>query len=80
MNEPVRILLDPETGERYRVRIAPRELTGGLGVNPAVYSVVFETEAGQWVGAYPVFSLFRLPAAAEWELKVMLERVRRRRA
>ena len=77
MSESIRIFLDPNTGERYTVRLAPREMAGGLGVNPAVHSVVFETEAGQWVGAYPVFPLFRLQAAAEWELKVMLERARR---
>ena len=73
MNEPVRTLLDPGTGERYTVRLTPRERTSGRGVNPAVNLLVFGTEAGEWVGALPVFSPFRLHATAERDLNVMLE-------
>ena len=69
----MRHFVDPDTGERYTVRVTPRECTRGRGVNPAVNSLVFETEAGEWVGALPVFSPFRLHATAERDLNVMLE-------
>ena len=78
MSEPVRLFLDPETGERYTVRLAPRERWSGRGVNPAVISLVFETEAGEWIGELPVFAPFRLQATAERDLQVMLQRAKRR--
>ena len=78
MSEPVRIFLDPDTGERYTARLAPRERTSGRGVNPAVSSLVFETETGEWAGDVPVFAPFRLQATAERDLKEMLERAKRR--
>ena len=78
MSEPVRHFVDPDTGERYTVRQTPRERTSGRGVNPAVSSPVFETEAGEWVGELPVFAPFRLQATAERDLKVMLERATQR--
>ena len=78
MNEFLRLFLDPQTGERYTVRLAPREMTGTRGINPSLSSLVFETEAGAWVGAIPVFSTFRLQATMERDLKVMLERAKQR--
>ena len=78
MNQPVRILFDPETGERYQVRIAPRELTGSQGVSPMLNSLVFETEAGAWVGLVPVSSPVKLEDLSEQQLRKMLGRARRR--
>ena len=78
MNEPVRILLDPETGIRYQVRIAPRELTGSQGISPMLNSLVFETEAGAWVGLVPVSSPVKLEDLSERELRKMLGRARRK--
>ena len=78
MRDPVRLFLDSETGERYRVRIAPRELTGMRGINPVLNSVVFETESGVWVGTAPVSMPVTLHNLSEQELKTMLARARRR--
>ena len=81
MNDDLRILLDPADGERYRVRIAPRELTGGRGgrgVNPILNSLVFETEAGAWIGTVPVSSPVALQDLSDGELREMLRRARRR--
>ena len=79
MSEPLRILRDPGTGERYRVRIAPRELTGRRGINPLLNSVVFETEMGGWVGTAPVSTPVTLEDLSEGELRKMPGRARRRK-
>ena len=76
VSEPVRILFDPESGERYQVRLTPHELPAGGGVTPAVNSVVFETETGEWIGAVPMFSLFWLGSVSEGDLKEMLHQVK----
>ena len=78
MSGAMRHFVDPDMGERYWVRIAPREVASGRGVNPLVESLVFETEAGERVGVVPVYSPFRLQTREERELKVMLERAKRR--
>ena len=77
MNEPVRILLDPDIGEWYWVRVAPRDGPDARLINRLVESLVFETEAGEWVGAVPAFSPFRLQATAKRDLKEMLEQAKR---
>ena len=76
MSEDIRLLLDPVDGERYRVRIAPREMTGARGVSPFLNSVVFETEAGAWVGAVPISSPVALQDLSEAELRKMLQRAK----
>ena len=78
MNQCIRIFLDPGTGERHTVRQTRRERTSGRSVNPAVNSLVLETEAGGWVGELPVFSPLRLEATAERDPKEMLERAKQR--
>lgn len=78
MSEPLRVLVDSETGERYRVRRTPRGRTGGRGIHPRASLLVFETEAGEWIGEVPVFAPFRLQATAERDRTVMLERAKRR--
>ena len=78
MNVSFRYFVDPDTGERYHVRLTPRELAGARGVSQFVNSVVFETEAGEWIGVVPVFSPYRLDTTAERDLKVMLERAKQR--
>ena len=74
----MRLFVDPDTGERFAVRLAPRGRMDGRGIHPRVSSLVFETEAGEWVGDVPVFAPFRLQATAERDLKVMLERAKQR--
>ena len=78
MSEPVRRFVNPDTGIRYTVRLTARERASERGVNPAVSSLVFETESGEWAGDVPVFAPFRLQATAERNLKEMLERAKRR--
>ena len=78
MNHSQRLFVDPDTGERYWVRIARREGTDGRPINPLVESLVFETEAGERVGTVPVYSPLRLHTREEWELKLMLERAQQR--
>ena len=78
MSEPLRILFDPGTGERYRVRIAPRELMGRRGINPLLNSVVFGTEVGGWVGTAPVSTPVTLQDLSEGKLRKMLGRAIRR--
>ena len=55
MNQPERMFVDPETGERYRVRLTPRERNGRLGVDLRLNALVFETREGQWVGSVPIY-------------------------
>ena len=56
----------------------PRGRMGGRGIHPRVSSLVFETEAGEWVGEVPVFAAFRLQETAERDLKAMLEQAKQR--
>ena len=74
----MRLFIDPDTRERFAVRLAPRGRMGGRGIHPRVSSLEFETEAGEWVGEVPVFAPFRLHETAERNLQVMLERAKRR--
>jgi hypothetical protein len=68
---------DPQ-GDRYRVRIAPRELSGGRGVSENLKAIVFETEEGQWVGAVPVYPHVSLATLGPEELAELLEQAKRR--
>ena len=78
MNKPVRVLLDPDMGERYQVRLTPRELTGHRGINRLLNSVVFEAETGASLGAVPVSPTVTIRDFSEADLMKMLERAKRR--
>ena len=65
MNQPERMFVAPETGERYRVRLTPRERTGRLGVVMRLKALVRETREGQWVGSVPIYHTVKLQSLAE---------------
>ncbi len=67
-----------EQGERYRVRLAPRELSGARGVSRRLKAVVFETVEGGWVGAAPVYAHVTLPELTDTDLCRLLEIAMRR--
>ena len=55
MNQPQRLFVDAETGERYRVRLSRRERNGTLGVDMRLNALVFETPQGRWIGSVPLY-------------------------
>ncbi len=73
----VRLFTDA-AGNRYRVRITPRELSGGRGVSESLKAIVFETDEGQWVGAVPVYPYVTLSALSHEELVRLLDQAKRR--
>ncbi len=68
---------DP-SANRYRVRITPRELSGGRGVSESLKTIVFETDEGRWVGAVPVYPHVSLATLSPEELAHLLEQAKRR--
>ena len=78
MNQPQRMFVDPDTGERYRVRLTPRERTGPLGVDKRLNALVFETPQGEWVGSVPVNQNVTLWTVAEEDLANLLDQAVRR--
>ena len=73
MNQPERMFLDPETGERYRARLTPRERNGTLGVDMRLNALVFETPKGKWVGSVPVYHTVQLQTLTEDDLRELLD-------
>ncbi len=73
----VRFFTDRE-GTRYRVRVTPRELSGGRGISENLKAIVFETDEGQWVGAVPVYPHISLVSLSQEELARLLEQAKRR--
>ena len=73
MNQPERMFVDPETWERYRVRLTPRERTGRLGVDMRLNALVFETPEGEWVGSVPVYHNVKLQSLTEEDLADLLD-------
>lgn len=71
-------LFTDRRGHRYRVRIAPRELSGGRGVSKKLKAIVFETDEGQWVGAVPIYPHVLLASLSDEELARLLEQAERR--
>lgn len=71
-SEPVRLCTD-SLGPRSRVWIAPRERTDTPGVDPYLRAVVFETEAGKWVGSAHFYGNFALQSLSEQELEKLLD-------
>ena len=68
----------PETGERYRVRLTPRERVDSLGVDKRRNGLVFETALGEWVGSVPVYPTVTLWTLAEEDLVNLLGQAARR--
>lgn len=64
---------DPVSGFDFRVRIAPRERAGTLGVDPRLNAVVFEAADGEWVGSVPVSHTTTLWSLGEQDLAELLE-------
>ncbi|HEV2123536.1 MAG TPA: hypothetical protein VGW38_12275 [Chloroflexota bacterium] len=60
-------------GNRYRVRIAPMERRGALGVDGRLNAAVFETEEGEWVGRAPIYHNITLESLTRQELRRLLE-------
>ena len=73
MNQPQRMFVDPETGERYRAWLTPRERTGRIGVDKRVNALVFETPKGEWVGSVPVYHYLTLQSLTEDDLGELLD-------
>jgi hypothetical protein len=57
----------------FRVRLAPHERSGGLGVSPHLNALVFETEEGEWVGSVGVYPTVRLEELSDAELLDLLD-------
>jgi hypothetical protein len=66
-------LFTDRPGNRYRVRITPRELSGGGGVSENLKAIVLETDEGQWVGAVPVYPHVALAGLSQEELGRLLD-------
>ena len=73
MNQPQRMFVDPDTGERYRVRLTPRERTGRLGVDMRLNALLCETPQGEWVGSVPVYHNVTLWSLTEEDLGELLD-------
>ena len=71
MNQPERLFVYAETGERYRVRLSPRERNGTLGVDMRLNALVFETPEGQWVGS--VYHTVKLQTLTKHDLAELLD-------
>ena len=74
MNQPQRVFVDAETGERYRVRLSPRERNGTLGVDMRLNALLFGTAEGQWVGSVPIYHTVKLQSLTEHDLAELLDK------
>ena len=73
MNQPQRMFVDRETGERYRAWMTPRERNGHLGVDMRLNAVVFEAPQGEWVGSVPIYHNVTLWSLTEEDLGELLD-------
>ena len=78
MNQPQRLYVNAETGERYRVRLTPRERKGRLGVDRRLNALVFETAQGRWVGSVPIYHTVEFERLTERDLAELLDRAAER--
>ena len=62
-----------QTGTIYRVRLAPLERRGALGVDWRLNAVVFETAAGECVGSVPVYHHVTLESLGDADLEELLD-------
>ena len=73
MSEPVRLFVEAETGERFRISIAPYERRNGRGVSQQLKALVVETEDGRWVGSVPIYRTVTLESLSEADLVQLLD-------
>ena len=73
MKEPVCLFVEPETGERYRISIAPYERRHGHGVSRQLNTLVVETEDARWIGSVPVYRTGTLESLSEADLVELLD-------
>ena len=75
MREPARLFVEAETGERFRISIAPYERRTGRGVSRQLKALVVETEDGRWVGSVPIYRNVTLESLSEADLVQLLDQV-----
>ena len=62
-----------EQGKTYKVRLAPLERRGALGVDWRLNAVAFETTEGEWVGSAPVYHNITLDSLTDADLEQLLD-------